>query len=220
MLFGFCQKSFGAFAYICCMPGLCTQSKKSICLLKLGVFVGMSILATACFTEREPKKPEENTNWVSPTEPSILLENLKKAFTTLDVNNYRRCFLVERFSFRADPTIMANNLGLFSAWNWDNENQYINNLSRASTPVNSSNQFVFSNSRTINYSTDSLEFTADYEAAIYHQDTSFKSVNFSGLLSFQLKRNRQNEWQIVQWQDNKTKTTACISELKQHFFAR
>ena len=207
-------------AYLCCMLRIFSGFTCWLSIRKWGIPIVLVFLAWGCFSEREPKKPEENTNWVSPTEPSILLENLKKAFTTVDVNNYRRCFLTERFSFRADPTILANNLGVFSAWTWDNENQYFNNLNRAATPVNTTNQLTFSNQRTINYSTDSLEYTADYEAAIYHQDTSFKAVNFSGLLSFQLKRNRQNEWQIVQWQDNKTRSTACISELKQHFFAR
>lgn len=185
-------------------------------LLLLLAFTGL----LGCFSERNPKKPEENTNWISPTEPSILLENLKKSFSQLDVNNYRRCFLVEQFSFNADPTILANNLGVFSNWGWDNENQFFNNLNRLSKPINPANSLQFSNPRTLNISSDSLEYTADYEVAIYHQDTSFKSVNFAGLLSFQMKRNRQNEWQIVRWQDNKTRPTPCVSDLKQNFFAR
>lgn len=175
---------------------------------------------SGCFTERSPKNPDENTSWVSPTEPTILLENLKKAFSSLDINNYRRCFLVERFNFQADPNILTNNIGLFSNWMWDNEYQYFINLTRAATPINNSNQLLFINSRIINHSTDSLEFTADYESSIYHQDTSFKAVSFAGLVSFQMKRNRQNEWQIVRWQDNKTKSNPCFSELRQHFFAR
>jgi hypothetical protein len=39
------------------------------------------------------------------------------------------------------------------------------------------------------------------------------------LLSFQMRRNRQNEWQIVTWQDNKTNSGPCWTELRQHFFA-
>jgi len=174
----------------------------------------------ACFSERSPNKPDENTSWITPTEPAILIENLKKAFTKLDLNNYRRCFLVERFSFRADNTLLANNLGLFSVWNWDNENQFFNNLNRAGQPVNANNQFQLTNIRTINYTIDSLEYTADYMVSVYHQDTAFSAVNFSGLLTFQMKRNRQNEWQIVTWQDNKTKPATCLTELRQHFFAR
>lgn len=185
------------------------------CLMSF-VFLALA----GCFNERSPKKPDENTSWVSPTEPMILLDNFKRAFSQLDINNYRRCFLVERFNFQADPTILANNVGLFGDWKWDNEYQFFINLTRASTPINSSNQLQFLNTRTINHSSDSLEFTADYEASIYHQDTAFKSVNFAGLISFQMKRNRQNEWQIVRCQDNKTKSNPCFSELRQYFFAR
>jgi hypothetical protein len=94
---------------------------------------------SACFNERSPKKPDENTNWISPTEPNILLENFKKAVSTLDFNNYRRCLAVEKFSFKADQTIAANNLGLFANWIWDTETQFFNNLRQASTPINGNN---------------------------------------------------------------------------------
>jgi len=194
------------------------QKGPSISLFISGILFVLFFLS-ACFNERSPKNPEENTGWISPTEPNILLENLKKAVSTLDFNNYRRCFSVEKFTFKADQTIAANNLGLFSNWIWDTETQFFNNLRQASTPINGNNSLNFSNNRFINFNPDSLEFTADYNLSLYHQDTSFKAVNFSGLLSFQMKRNRQNEWQIITWQDNKTKLTACWTELKQHFFA-
>ncbi len=173
----------------------------------------------ACFNERIPKKPEENTGWLSPTEPNILIDNFKKAVTSLDINNYKRCLAYEQFAFRADPSILANNLGLFSQWTWDNENQFFNNLRVAALPVSSGNSLSLSNVRIINLNQDSLEYTADYTLNLNHRDTLFKSVGFSGLLSFQMKRNRQNEWQIVTWQDNKTNNSPCWTELRQHFFA-
>jgi len=179
----------------------------------------LMLLFSGCFNERSPIKPDENTTWVSPTEPNILLENLKKAISSLDLNNFSRCLNVEKFSFRADPNIAANNLGLFSNWRWESENQYFNNLRLAALPLNLNNNLTFLNPRINNFTQDSLEFTADYNLAIYHQDPNFKAVNLSGLATLQLKRNRQNEWQIITWQDNKTKTTTCWTELRQHFFA-
>jgi len=183
------------------------------------LLICLFMVLTGCFNEREPKKPDENTSWITPTEPNILLDNLRKAVSTLDLNNYKRCFESEKFRFTADQTIAANNLGLFSNWTWDTENQYFNNLKVSASPLNANNNLNLINSRIINFSPDSLEFTSDYSLSLYHQDTSFASVNFSGLLSFQMKRNRQNEWQIVVWQDNKTKPTPCWTELRQHFFA-
>lgn len=193
---------------------------KALSFFILPAIISVLVLClSACFNERSPKKPDENTSWISPTEPNILLENLKKAVSTLDFNNYRRCLAVEKFIFKADQTIAANNLGLFANWTWDTETQFFNNLRQASSPINGNNSLSFSNNRFINFNPDSLEFTADYNLSIYHQDTSYKAVNFSGLLSFQMKRNRQNEWQIITWQDNKNKPTACWTELRQHFFA-
>lgn len=188
---------------------------------KLFIFLLLVALGTSsCFSERSPKPPDENSGWVSPTEPSILLENLKKAVTSLDQNNYRRCIASEKFRFKADPTILANNLGLFSIWNWDNEVQYINNLNVAATPASKNNSLTFQNTRTQNYSIDSVEFTANYSLALYHQDTSFSQVNFAGVMVLKMKRNRQNEWQISTWEDVKTDPQACWTELRQHFFNR
>lgn len=175
---------------------------------------------TSCFKERSPKPPDENTSWVTPTEPTVLLENMKKAVTQLDLNNYRRCFTTEKFAFRADPTILANNLGLFSQWNWDNETQYINNLNQAALPASKNNALSFQNTKTQNLSADSIEFTASYTLALYHQDTSFSTVNFNGIVALKMKRNRQNEWQIVTWEDYKVENQKCWTELKQHFFSQ
>lgn len=187
---------------------------------KAGRLAGLFLIfLSACFQVRSPEKPSDVTGWVSPTEVSILMENLQKSVSALNLNNYRRCLLAERFVFFADPDVAANNQGLFTGWNWDKENQFFNNLVVASQPLSTTNSLTLSSIRNNNLGADSVELTADYQMAIYHQDTSFKAVNFRGLLTLQLKRNAQNEWQIIQWRDNKTGNTACLSELKQHFFA-
>jgi hypothetical protein len=177
------------------------------------------VFLSGCFQGRSPELPADNTGWVSPTEVSILMENLQKSVSTLNLNNYRRCLLSEKYVFYADPDVAANNQGLFSGWNWDKENQFFNNLIVASQPLSSGNSFTLSAIRNNNLGADSVELTADYAMAVYHQDSSFKAVNFRGLLTLQLKRNAQNEWQILQWRDNKTGSGTCLSELKQHFFA-
>ena len=182
-------------------------------------FFWMLLLLASCFSERSPEKPADNTGWLSPTEVNILTDNLSRSIATLNLNNYRRCLAADKFLFFADPTIAANNQGLFSAWNWDKENQFFNNLLVAAQPLSSGNSFVLSNIRNNNFGADSLELAADYQMAVYHQDTSYRAVNFRGLLTLQLKRNAQNEWQIMQWRDNKSETAPCLSELKQHFFA-
>lgn len=174
----------------------------------------------ACFDVRSPEKPDDATGWISPTEVIILTDNLSKSLSTLNLNNYRRCLNADKFVFLADPDIATTNQGMFAGWNWDKENQFFNNLLLASRPVSASNSFLLSNVRSNNIGVDSVEFTADYQMAVYHQDTAFKPVNFSGLLTFQLKRNSQNEWQIVQWRDNKINNNSCLSDLKQHFYVR
>ena len=174
---------------------------------------------TSCFNERSPEKPVDTTGWVSPTEVSILTDNLSKAIKTMNLNNYRRCLAADRFQFFADPDLAASNQGLFSSWTWDKENAFFTNLQVAAQPLSASNSFAYSNIRFNNFGVDSVEMVANYQLALYHQDVNFKNVNFKGLLTLQMKRNAQNEWQIVQWRDNKINQYACLSELKQHFYA-
>lgn len=195
-----------------------------VCMHRMGFlhsfFCLLLLLMASCFEVRSPEKPADATGWISPTEIPILTENLSKSLVTLNLNNYRRCLQADNFVFFADPDIAAINQGMFSGWTWDKENQFFNNLMLASRPVSTSNSFLLSNLRSNNIGVDSVELAADYQLAIFHQDTSFKPVNFRGLLTFQLKRNAQNEWQIVQWRDNKVNGNTCLSELKQHFFVR
>lgn len=177
------------------------------------------LLCIACFRVREPALPDGNTDWVTPTEPSILLDNFSKAATQVELNNYKRCLKSNNFSFQADPTIKANNIGLFSNWQLDQEVQYFNNLMVKKANV-SGNALTFNNKKFINYSPDSLEFTAEYELKMYNSDTLLEDNMFIGQLSFIMVRNRQNEWQISQWQDLKTKPTKCWTELKLFFYSR
>ena len=186
---------------------------------RFGIAACILFLFNSCFQERIPEKPADKTDWLSPTEVPILLENLSKSVATLNLNNYQRCFKTEGYHFQADPDLAANNQGLFGLWKWEKENQFFFNLHRSAQPLSNSNVFTYSNKRENNVSADSVELTANYQLAVYHQDTVFKAVNFQGLLTLQLKRNAQNEWQIVQWRDNKTGEFKCISDLKQRFFA-
>jgi hypothetical protein len=177
------------------------------------------LLLCACFTAREPLAPGGNTTWITPTEPDILMNNFSKAVIGFDIINYTRCMKTAHFNFEADPTIKANNIGLFGSWTWDQEWQYINNL--VNRRANSgSNNLNFIAPRIINFSADSLEYTAPYELLLFHSDTSFAHNFFKGQISLIIVRNRNNEWEISSWTDLKNSESKCWTELKQHFFSR
>jgi hypothetical protein len=184
--------------------------------IALAVF---ALALPACFATREPglPSPGSNTDWNSPTDPDILIANFSQAMATLNLVNYERCLARDRFKFIVEPTISGNNVGAFQRWTLQEELDYIKNL-RARSTNTTANSLAFSNQRRNNLSADSIEYSAAYELRAYQNDTTFKYDTFRGNALLVLTRNRNNEWQIVQWQDNKSTGPACWSDLKQRFY--
>lgn len=179
------------------------------------ILVGLN----SCFEVREPSAPVAGGGtWVSPTEPSVLLDNFKAAITGLNVANYERCFIANRFRFIADPSVQGNNAAIFQRWTLLEEREYVNNL-RSKTLQTNQNSVNFTPRGTQTFSADSLEMVMDYSLRMVHQDTVLKSFDFSGSMRIIMVRNRTNEWAIATWQDNREGIKLCWTELKQRFVA-
>jgi hypothetical protein len=196
------------------------QRKPFIWTFRLLGFALCMVLFAACFNTREPEPPSGPTNWTPPTDTRILLSNFAYACTAIDLVNYKRCFKEETYQFRADPTVSANNQGIFNNWNWDDEQQYLNNLNIRKSPSTNINALTFTNEQTNNFTVDSLEYTANYNYTIATTDTGLVATTFTGIVIFRMIRNRSNEWQIVHWSDNQRDNQPCWSDLKLYFFTR
>ncbi len=177
------------------------------------------IFLNSCFEVREPASPVAGGgSWVSPTEPSVLIDNFKAALTGLNVANYERCFVPAGFRFIAEPSVQGNNAAIFQRWTLLEEREYVNNL-RSKTLQTNQNSLSFTPRGTQTFSADSLEMVMDYNLRVVHQDTVLKSFDFSGSMRIIMVRNRTNEWAINTWQDNREGTKLCWTELKQRFVA-
>ncbi|MCH8318262.1 MAG: hypothetical protein IIA88_07165, partial [Bacteroidetes bacterium] len=172
---------------------------------------------------REPESsPNTNTEWVSPTEPDILLNNFKDAVTKINIVNYERCFDQMNFSFKPDPIVEGNNLGVFENWTLNEESEYFKNLDSKKGGT-TSNNLIFINTLPFNYLTvDSLEYTTDYKLTLIHKDTIFNNNynnnDVEGKLIFILTRTNY-EWMINFWRDIKD-TTLCWTDLKANFITQ
>ena len=189
------------------------------CLFVLLVAASL-LLATSCFSTREPNPPAAASDWTPPNQPDILIANFSTAVTTLNVVNYERCFSKASYSFYPDPTVARNNQGIFAAWGLQtSEVEYIRNLARLKDNAGG-NRLAFASPRTNNLSADSLEYIADYELTLYQADTAYRNYNFKGTINLYLIRNAYNEWAIAAWRDTRTTPTLCWSQLKEKFVGR
>lgn len=175
------------------------------------------VVLPGCFTLREPAQPTASTGWTSPTEPDVLLENFRQAVRELNLVNYERCLKpMGTFRFVADPTTSGQNVGIFQRWTLQEELEYIKNLRNKSTNT-AANNLTLQGGRRNFLNADSLEITSNYSLSIFHTDTSYNRFQFEGTLIMTLVRGRNNEWAIRNWQDNRSGSLPCWTDLKQVF---
>ncbi|MDX5348686.1 MAG: hypothetical protein LPK19_15735 [Hymenobacteraceae bacterium] len=181
-----------------------------------GCLVAIFLLLSACFNVREPEKPSSQSEWNSPTQPYILLDNFTAAVQTLNVTLYERCLIGPAFRFLPDATTAGNSSALFTQWGINEEREYFNSLAKRMAP-NGKRELRLLNKKEVFFSADSLEVTTHYELLLVHQDSTLPHQNFEGDMRLLLKRNN-NEWKISSWQDARTSSDRpCWSDLKKHF---
>lgn len=186
------------------------QNRVIICFFLLALLCG------GCFNVREPEKPDAVSEWLTPTQPDILVSNFSAAVRNLNTAVYNRCF-TPGFRFKADPATSGANTALFENWTTAEERDYFNSLKNKSAP-NALNILDLTKTRENFFRADSMEQFFSYNLRTSHTDTTLKPHDFSGTMRLVLTR-KNNEWLISKWEDNRN-NQACWSDLKKHFIAR
>lgn len=173
---------------------------------------------TACFQERTPATPTRTSDFVSATEPSVLIQNLAAAYSGLNADNVIRCFNEDRFRFIPEPTVTGA-VNLFATWTLRKEERdvLINLKNRTTSTTN--NRLSFEGVQQNFITPDSLEYLARYNLKVFQSDTSFNGTDLAGKVRFVMVRNPStNEWRINLWQDNALSTgQLCWTDLKARF---
>ncbi len=184
-------------------------------------FSGLSPLScTNPFTTREPAEPESDQQaWVQPGSPEIVLENLRNAILDLNVENYMRTLsdparTGREFRFVADPSVAAENPGLFAAWSREHERSYFS-LLRALTPDDSLHVLSLQQVQS-SFFADSAFFVENYTLRIHHtqQDQNIPAV-VQGEARFWLAVDELGEWSIYRWEDRSLGSAPPWSVLKE-----
>ena len=174
--------------------------------IKLRILLLSAIFIWGCdiFETRDPEQPDRSrSNYEIPSEPQILIQNLKNSFTDKNADNYRKNFasgppLVNRsFFFLPTSNALSSNPSLWAQWNVDSEFQYFQNLV---TRVQDDLPIILSLSSE-NYSPfgDSTIYTAEYSINI--QNLSGVQNIYEGSLKFSLITDNQSAWVIYYWED-------------------
>ncbi len=188
----------------------------------LSVIMLMASMMTCTnpFKTRDPAEPDTGQQaWVQPGSPEIVLENLRNAIFDLNVENYMRTLsdperTGREFRFIADPSVVAENPGLFAVWSRAHERSYFS-LLRALTPDDSLRLLSLQQIQS-SFFADSAFFVENYTLRIHHtQRDQNIPVVVQGEARFWLTVDEVGEWSIYRWEDRSLGSAPPWSVLKE-----
>lgn len=166
-----------------------------------------------CLDTREVEEPlAGGSDWVSPTDYQILLNNLRTSLNQQNVQNYLRCFNRDGLSFQPAAPLQVFNESLWANWSVDDEQTYLNNLFANLAGATGGN-LILNEVDLRDVSSDSLRYVGNYVYQVRHDDTTITDV-FRGQLQFVMRVNTFNEWEIFRWIDLETAVDSSWSLLK------
>ncbi|WNJ18712.1 hypothetical protein [Pontibacter sp. G13] len=172
-------------------------------------------ICTSCFQIR-PVEPPDNSlsDWVSPTDHTILLRNFQTAISTRNTQNYLRCISENGFRYAPTATLKNVNDNLWTNWSIEDEQAYISNLIEQL-----GNRGMSLDLRELDLqdvTADSLNYFGSYTLRVPHGDTLI-SETYEGQLQLHLRITEVGEWEILRWQDLGTSADSSWSQLKFSF---
>ena len=187
--------------------------KKLLQIILVLIFV-FSIFCKSPFATRESEPPSTSkSSWIFPTDPVIVLENMKSAFLEKNVENYMQCLVdsSELFKFIPDAYEASNNSGIFEHWDLSLEQSYINKIF-TSIPDDSNRTLSFASDFTRNDFPDSVQIRTDYTLDLHHILSESYPQQGKGKVDFWFIR-RNGYWVITRWEDHETEVDSASTRL-------
>jgi len=168
------------------------------------------------FATREPEPPsQEQSTWIHPTLPSLVIDNLKYSIIEANTTNYIKCLIDSnsQYKFIPDAFVNANNPGFFDYWDLSSEQNYITKLFAAT--YDSARKVSFYAEPALDYQ-DSVQINVKYDLEIHHNLTESYAKVVEGQAELWLKE-RNGEWFITRWIDYGIGENPSWSSLKANF---
>jgi stringent starvation protein B len=179
-------------------------------------------LAGGCglFEPRDPEEPNQSSlNFRPPTDPDIVITNLRSAIEQKSVANYTACFAdasrgAPPFVFIPSADAAAIYGATLGSWTLQEEQEYFQNIiARSNQQANATLALTL---KTTTVSSDSVVSAYDYVLVFEHNDTGFPKTA-RGSLQLTLREDASNFWMIQRWVDFKTTDDISWSHFKGRF---
>ena len=188
--------------------------------MKYLVFILSLMFLISCdiFNTRDAAEPDEGrSDYLTASEPGILIQNLMNSFSDKDVVNYKNSFVTgfsnKVFSFLPSGTALLTYSNIWPTWDLDSEEEYFNNL-KNTAPDDSSVTLKLSLSLE-SFGIilgDSLKYASEYSINVPQINSDAR--NYQGNLEFSMTRESGSVWVIYFWKDNAVGNNSSWSDLK------
>jgi len=188
-----------------------------------GIIILVITFLVSCqnpFATRSPEAPSgEQSSFIQPIAPEIVIANLQSAIKEKNIENYIRCFglnedVRKNFTFVPEISVSNNFQGIFLNWGITEERNYMNNLFGI-TPQDSTSSLRFTDITEIQFG-DSVSTTKEYDLFIAHTNSS-APVIVNGRMVLNIRKGSDALWFISSWSDFKTGTSPVWTLLKAEF---
>lgn len=183
---------------------------------KIYLWLFFALFLSACFKPREVEPPSaSSSDWVSPTDYQILLNNLELAISQKNVQNYLRCFTPDSLRFIPATVVYTGSELVWDNWSLQDEQTYLEKTIQALS-VQSGNYVEIDELTLQTFGSDSVVYNGTYNMVMNHSDTTL-TTRFEGQLEFLCRINNFNEWEIRRWTDFETSQDSSWSRLKLNY---
>ncbi len=177
----------------------------------------VSVAGCDIFNTRNPEEPDTGrSSFQPPTQPSVVVSNLKNAIGEKNIDNYLLCLSGStvdstNVKFIFQPSVEGNTLfpGIFENWGIDNEKKYFNSL-KSKMPADVNPLIVLKNERFGVSQPDSVVVSYEYYIKINFIDNSIGS-EYSGTMQLTMIPQKNGLWSIYRWQDIKSQADTADS---------
>lgn len=183
--------------------------------------IGIVFLLFSCdlFTTRDEEAPKSiGSNYVPPTTPSILFENLKNSLSEKVLENYMAsfvdtAFLSSNFEYIAASGAEAT-FQTLSDWSLNAERISVNNIFAAVQDERITLSLTNENSTPLG---DSAYYFYTYSLNVPTDEEDLPNT-YQGNVEFTIKLDSRNQWVITRWRDIQVESLPSWSELRGRFY--
>lgn len=181
------------------------------------IIVLLTVILYGCdfFGTRNPEQPDiGKSNFLPPTEPSIVILNLETALKEKNIDNYINCFYnfgdVPRleFQFNAATDALTQFPSIFVIWGANEERRSFSSIF-ASLTEGQTPKLNWINRQPLQETADSAIFTSDYYLYSPNNDNNIPD-EYAGRLQFTMTFRNNGFWYISKWIDINTQVVDSV----------